>query len=408
MMPTTATARLRRGALLLLALMSAPVFATAATAQDEPTPVFDPAAFAVDFELVADGFERPLYVAHAGDGSGRLFVVEQPGRIRIVQDGQTLPDPFLDIVDLVESGGNEQGLLSVAFHPDYETNGLFYVGYTARNSDAGVGDNTIARYSVSGDPNRADPDSAQILLAVEDPYPNHNGGLVLFGPDGHLYAGMGDGGSRGDPEGNGQNPQALLGKILRLDVNPDLVTAQEPYLIPADNPFADGAAAAPEIWATGLRNPWRFSFDRATGDLYIADVGQNAIEEVNHQAAASIGGENYGWNLLEGRDCYADPDCDPAATGTVLPVSGYSHDFGCSITGGYVYRGAAAPALTGVYLFADFCTGLAWGLGRDAGGDWATSEPVETGLAPNSFGEDEAGEVYLTDINGGIYRVTGG
>ncbi len=249
-------------------------------AQDgDGTPPFDPVDFGVGLEAVAGGFERPVHVADPGDGSGRLFVVEQAGRIRIVRDGEVLPEPFLDIVEIVESGGNEQGLLSVAFHPDYADNGLFYVGFTARTTDDeddSVGDNTVARYRVSADdPDRADPDSREVLLAVDDPYPNHNGGLVLFGPDGYLYAGLGDGGSGGDPEGNGQNTDTLLGSILRLDV--DGAADGEPYAIPADNPFADGDGGAPEVWTYGLRNPWRFSFDRATGDLYVADVGQNQM-----------------------------------------------------------------------------------------------------------------------------------
>ncbi len=240
-------------------------------AAQEPNP-FDPAAFAIGLELVADGLDQPVHVADPGDGSGRLFVVEQPGRIRIVRDGAVVAEPFLDIVDLVESEGSEQGLLSVAFDPDFPENGSFYVGYTARSGE-GAGDNTVARYRVAADdPDRADPDSGEVLLAVADPFRNHNGGLVLFGPDGYLYVGMGDGGSRGDPEGNGQNPHTLLGNILRLDVRGE--GGEEPYAIPPDNPFVDGEGGRPEIWAYGLRNPWRFSFDRATGDLYIADVGQ--------------------------------------------------------------------------------------------------------------------------------------
>ena len=373
-------------------------------AAQEPNP-FDPAAFAVGLELVADGLDQPVHVADPSDGSGRLFVVEQPGRIRIVRDREVVAEPFLDIVDLVESEGSEQGLLSVAFAPDFSETGTFYVGYTARSGE-GAGDNTVARYRVAADdPDRADPDSGEVLLAVPDPFRNHNGGLVLFGPDGSLYVGLGDGGSRGDPEGNGQNAHTLLGSLLRLDVRSE--GGEEPYAIPPDNPFADGEGGRPEVWAYGLRNPWRFSFDRATGDLYVADVGQGAREEVNFQPAASDGGENYGWNIMEGTTCYAVAPCDD--TGLTLPVTEYATgEFGCAVTGGYVYRGEAVPELDGVYLFADYCSGLLWGLGRDGSGAWVLSAPVETGLNISSFGEDAAGELYVTVHNGGLYRVTGG
>ena len=375
----------------------------AARAQEGDTPPFDVAAFDIALEPVAEGFDQPLHVADPGDGSGRLFVVEQAGRVRIVRDGEVAAEPFLDVAALIEAGGNEQGLLSIAFHPDYAANGTFFIGYTAADG----GDNSVARYRVStDDPDRADPASAEVLLAVEDPYGNHNGGLVAFGPDGYLYVGLGDGGSAGDPEGNGQDRATLLGSILRLDV--DRAGDDTPYAIPADNPFVGDAAAAPEIWSYGLRNPWRFSFDRATGDLFIGDVGQGAIEEISYQPASSTGGENYGWNVMEGTTCFAADPCDASGDGLVLPVAEYSHDFGCSVTGGHVYRGEAQPALRGVYLFADYCTGFLWGLGRDAAGEWAMSEPIETGLSISSFGEDAAGEVYLTDLGGGLYRVAAG
>ncbi len=397
---------LRRGAIATALLALAPALAVAQEATPAPTP-FDPATFAIGFETVAEGFDRPVHVADPGDGSGRLFVVEQEGRIRIVRDGETEPEPFLDIVDRVESGGNEQGLLGIAFHPDFAENGLFFVGYTARGGD-GAGNNTVARFRVADDPNRADRESGAILLSVPDPFRNHNGGLVAFGPDGYLYVGFGDGGASGDPEENAEDPSALLGKILRIDI--DRPDAGQPYGIPADNPFADGVDGAPEVWAYGLRNPWRFSFDRETGDLWIADVGQNAREEVNVQSAESAGGENYGWDLMEGTACFEDAACEATAEDLdlVLPVAEYGRDLGISVTGGYVYRGEAVPELRGVYLFADFGTGLLWGLGRDAAGEWVASEPVETGINPSSFGEDAAGELYVTDLNGGLYRVTGG
>lgn len=376
-------------------------FAPTGAAQ-EATP-FDPSTFTVGLEVVVEGLEQPVHVADAGDESGRLFVVEQPGRIRIVRDGEVDPEPYLDITDIVESGGSEQGLLSIAFHPDYAENGQFFVGYTAQEGE-GVGNNTIARYAVSADdPDVADPASGEILIAVEDPYQNHNGGLVLFGPDGLLYAGLGDGGSGGDPEENAQNPQTLLGSILRIDV--DATSDDLPYGIPEDNPFADGAEGWPEVWAYGLRNPWRFSFDRETGDLYVADVGQNVIEEVNMVPADDLGGENYGWNPTEGTQCFLEEDCD--TEGFTLPVAEYTHDFGCSVTGGYVYRGETESDLQGVYLFADYCSGLLWGMARDATGEFVVSEPVETDLNISSFGEDTAGELYVT-ANDRLYRVTTG
>ncbi|MEJ7761876.1 MAG: PQQ-dependent sugar dehydrogenase [Thermomicrobiales bacterium] len=367
-------------------------------AQGEPDP--DLSAFGITLTPLVEGFEQPLGVVQPDDDTGRLFVVEQPGWVQVVVDGAIAPAPFLDITDLVGSDGSEQGLLSLAFHPQYADNGLFYVNYTDLE-----GDTVIARYAVSADPALADPASEQVLMRVDQPYPNHNGGLVLFGPDGYLYAGFGDGGSGGDPEGNAQDLGTVLGKMLRLDVDPAAVTAEEPYLIPADNPFAGQAGARPEIWSYGLRNPWRFSFDRETGDLWIADVGQGAWEEVNHQPASSTGGENYGWVIREGAHCYPEGD-DCATGGLVEPVAEYGHDLGVSVTGGYVYRGAEMPELAGVYLFADFGTGLVWGTVPDGDG-WATTAPVETGLNISAFGEDLAGELYVTAFDGTLYQVAG-
>lgn len=371
-----------------------------ATAQaQEP---FDPTAFGIALEPFASGFESPVYLIGPDDGSNRLFVVERAGRIRIIRDGAVLDEPFLDISGLVESGGAEQGLLSVAFPPDFASSGDFYVYYTAR-SEEGVGDNTIARYHVSAaDSDWADPQSGEILLAVPDFRPNHNGGQLVFGPDGYLYAGFGDGGGGGDPDGNGQNPHTILGSLLRIDPSGQAT----PYAIPPDNPFAAGGDGAPEVWAWGLRNPWRFAFDRETGDLYIADVGQNAIEEIDWLPAGAPGGANFGWNIMEGSRCFRAESC--ATTTLTLPVAEYSHEFGCSVTGGYVYRGAREPSLAGIYLFGDYCSGLLWGLARDAAGAWAMSQPVETGLRISSFGEDADGEVYVVDLSGGIYRVTAG
>ena len=338
-----------------------------------------PIAFTLGVEPVASGFDEPVYVASAGDE--RLFVVEQPGRIRVIQDGAALETPFLDIRALVNSRGNEQGLLGVAFHPAYASNGEFFVNYTRQPDGATV----IARYSVSGDPNAADPNSAEILLTIDQPEANHNGGLVAFGPDGYLYIGMGDGGGAGDRHGtigNGQDPNALLGKMLRMDVDTGDVS----------------------IWAKGLRNPWRFSFDRVTGELYIADVGQGSHEEVNFQPA-SQGGENYGWRIMEGAHCFNPRQgCDQA--GLVLPIAEYDHGSGCSVTGGYVYRGSQYPWLNGVYLFADYCSGIVWSLERDAGGRWIMTERLDVDFNVSSFGEDASGELYLVGHDDGvIYRL---
>ena len=360
------------------------------TAATQPVPY--------QLELVAEGFERPLYVTHAGDGTDRLFVVEQGGTIRVVVDGDVLSEPFLDIADRVSpeargSGYTERGLLGLAFHPDYAQNGLFFVNYTDQ-----AGSTVVARYTVSeSDPNRADPDSEELLLLVPQPFANHNGGHIAFGPDGYLMVSLGDGGSGGDPQGNGQNLGTLLGTLLRIDVN-----VEEGYGIPGDNPFVERSEARPEIWAWGLRNVWRFSFDRQTGDLYMADVGQNAWEEVNMQPATSAGGENYGWNAYEGTHEFSG---QPPASEVVMPIIEYGHANGwCSITGGYVYRGEKLPELQGYYLYGDWCTGTIWAARQDAGGDWQTMVSLESGRSISSFGEDEAGELYLVDYAGSVWR----
>lgn len=366
---------------------------------------FDPASFTVGFEQVAGGFEKPLFVTHAGDGSGRLFVVEQPGRIRIVTDGTVAETPLLDITDRVGSSGNEQGLLGLAFAPDHATSGAFYVDYTDAD-----GNTVVSRFTanVSDAASAADPASEEVILTQEQPYPNHNGGDLAFGPDGFLYISLGDGGSQGDPNGNGQNLGTWLGKILRID--PSQANGETPYAIPASNPFADTQGALPEIAFYGLRNPWRFSFDRETGDLWIGDVGQNTYEEIDFlpAAEAAAGGQNFGWNIKEGDACYNAETCDD--TGLTAPVFVYSHEEGgCSVTGGYVYRGSAVPSLVGTYLCADYCSGLVWGIGPDGSGGFAVSTPVESGLSISSFGQDEAGELYVTDIGGGgVHRLTAG
>lgn len=351
---------------------------------------------ALALELVADGFVRPLGVLAAGDGGDRLFVVEQDGVIRILDvERSVLPDPFLELTGRVESGGNEQGLLGLAFHPDHARNGRLFVNYTRQPDGATV----VAEYRVAASGQRVDPGSERVLLEIPQPFANHNGGQLAFGPDGYLYVALGDGGGANDPRGNGQDPATLLGTLLRLDV--DGSSPGRAYAVPDDNPFADGGGAA-EVWAYGLRNPWRFSFDRRAGDLYIADVGQGGWEEVNRQPVDSAGGENYGWPVMEGRHCTAAEGCDQSPY--ALPIAEYPLDGACAIVGGHVYRGSAQPELVGVYLFADHCTGEVMTLQVDEG--TITPKPVlQSGLTVTSFGEDEAGEVYLVAREGGIYRV---
>jgi len=392
--PNIATCKHLMLALVLVFCGMAP---TMAKAQDAAS--FDPGSFSIGLEAFASEFDSPVYAVGPDDGSERLFVVEQAGRIRIVREGEVITDPFLDISEIVESGGSEQGLLGLAFPENFSESGAFYVYYTARGGK-GVGDNTIARYGVSeDDPDLADPTSGEVLLAVPDSRTNHNGGTLQFGPDGYLYAGLGDGGGGGDPDNNGQNPGTLLGSVLRIDPTGEAL----PYAIPNDNPFADGADGAPEVWAWGLRNPWRFSFDRATGDLYIGDVGQGAIEEINWLPAETLGGTNFGWNIKEGTRCLDLAACE--VPGLTEPATEYPHDFGCSVVGGYVYRGVLEPELRGIYLFGDFCTGLVWGMTRNEAGEWIRSDPIETGLQISSFGEDANGEVYIIDLAGDLYRV---
>lgn len=332
-------------------------------------------------------------IAHTLDGSGRIFVLEQEGRIRILQEGQLLPAPFLDISDRVGSGALEQGLLGLAFHPGYADNGSFFVNYTDRQ-----GNTVIARYRIGADPNQADRDSETALLRVEQPFGNHNGGGLAFGPDGYLYIGLGDGGSGGDPLGNAQSLNTHLGKLLRIDVDQG-----DPYDIPADNPFLTGEGR-PEIWAYGLRNPWRFSFDRATGDLYIGDVGQNSFEEINFLPAGSPGGSNFGWNYREATHPFQGTP--PSNLELLDPVFEYSLSQGnCSVIGGYVYRGTALPAWQGVYLFGDYCSGRVWGLLRDSQGNWQNGLLFQTEANISAFGQDEAGEIYMADRRGMIYRL---
>lgn len=354
-----------------------------------------PDALAV--ERVVGPFEEPTAVTNAGDGSGRLFVMERAGRIRTVnKDGSIAPEPFLDIVPLVLSGGQEQGLLGLAFHPRYQVTGRFFVNYTRQPDGADV----IAEYHVSNAAGAADPASERILLAIPDPAVNHNGGGLAFGPDGDLYIALGDGGGQNDQFGNAQNLNSLLGKILRIDVDAPRSSGRE-YAIPAGNPFANGGGA-PEIWTIGMRNPWRITFDREWHDLYIGDVGGGNWEEIDRQPADAPGGLNYGWPVMEGRHCLAG-SC--SITGYVQPIAEYSHDQGCSVIGGYVYRGQAQPELEGVYIFGDWCSGRIFTLQVD-GGTVTPKTVLQSGLQVSSFGEDEAGEIYLVDFaGGGLYRV---
>jgi glucose/arabinose dehydrogenase len=382
-------------------MVATPAPTTAAT----PTPATPsgptPDRSSFKFTRIAAGLQSPVYVTGAGDGSGRLFIVEPIGRIRILQNGALLPAPFLDIRSLVVSGG-ERGLLSVAFHPQFKTNGVFVVDYTrASSTPSEVGDTVIERFTAPPGANVATPATGQSLLVINQPQANHNGGLVKFGPDGFLYIGMGDGGSSGDsgsghaPQGNGQSLTTLLGKLLRIDVG-----ASGPYTIPPGNPNL-GAGARREIWAYGLRNPWRFSFDRATQDLYIGDVGQDAWEEIDFRPATFGGGANYGWPLWEATHRYRS---GPAPGGDTKPVAEYSHAGGqCSVTGGYVYRGAKIPALTGFYFFGDYCAGRIWALIK-LGGHWNMTLVRDTSYQISSFGEDDSGELYLVDLSGAVYR----
>jgi len=366
-----------------------------ATIQPSPEPVVQVTAFPdpdlYSWSVFASGLDRPLFLTHAGDQSGRIFVIEKIGRILIYQDGIQMDEPFLDIVQLVNSRDSERGLLGLAFHPDYAENGQFFINYTDLN-----GNTVVARHQVSDDANRADPNSQEVLLNIGQPYGNHNGGMIAFGPDGYLYIGMGDGGSAGDPQGNAQNPNTLLGKMLRIDVD-----SGTPYSIPAGN----APGGLPEIWALGLRNPWRFSFDRLTGDLLIGDVGQNQWEEINILPAGLPGGINLGWDYYEATHAYESTPAE--GYNFIFPVIEYQHSGGnCSVTGGYTYRGMQFPDWQGVYLYGDYCSGTVWGAITGADGEWQTTQLFKIQAAIASFGEDESGELYILDLSGRILKLT--
>jgi glucose/arabinose dehydrogenase len=386
--------------------------ATGSASADQPSPSsavssaspagrFDATKVAVAFDEVVTGLSAPLAVVNAHDGSGRIFVAQQGGQIRIVRENSLVAAPFVDLSDEISSGG-ERGLLGVAFHPRFPTDPRVFVDYT----DPG-GDTRVASFTVDpAHPDAIDRSSERRILSVKQPYANHNGGALAFGPDGMLYISLGDGGSGGDPQGNGQSLTTLLAKILRIDV--DHPPADRAYGIPADNPYADAASGRrPEIWLTGLRNPWRMSFDRATGDLWIGDVGQNAWEEVDVQRAGVPGGTNFGWNRMEGTHCY-QPSSGCASPDLTLPVAEYGHDQGCTVIGGVVDRGTTQRALTGGYLFADYCSGRVWAIDPSTNDTRKPTVVAETDHSFAAFGEDEAGDVYAVDIGAGsLLRVTG-
>lgn len=365
--------------------------ATAASATDAPLTSEPTATIALRKVLGAPG--ALTYMTHAGDQQV-MYLVIKSGLVLVVVNDTLRAEPFLDISDRVNSRGSEQGLLSIAISPSTAPERYVYVYYTG--ADGGV---VISRYPMDTAANTADQGSEQILLTIAQPFPNHNGGQLKFGPDGMLYIGVGDGGSGGDPQNHGQNPSTLLGNLLRIDVS----SSASPYAIPEDNPTIS-PNARPEIWAWGLRNPWRFSFDRQTGDLYIADVGQNKFEEINFVPATSAGGENYGWNLYEGFEPFKGGD----TAGLTMPIYQYGRALGCSVTGGYVYRGTQIAGLQGAYLYSDYCTGTIWALWRDASGAWQNNTLLESGLNVSSFGEDANGELYVMDLNGGLYRIEAG
>ena len=354
---------------------------------------------ALELETVANGLSAPLLAVSPPGDTERLFIVEQDGLIKILRDGVVLPTPFLDVTSLT-SQNSERGLLGLAFHPDYDSNGWFFINYT-NNS----GNTRVDRVTVSANPDIADANSRVNILSQNQPFSNHNGGCIEFGSDGYLYIGLGDGGSGGDPGNRSQNPQRLLGKMLRIDVDNGL-----PYTIPADNPFVGDPNTLDEIWSLGLRNPWRFSFDRVTGDCWIADVGQNQWEEIDFEAAG-VGGLNYGWRLKEGTHCFnPSNNCDPNGI-TTDPVFEYSHGgspFRCSITGGYVYRGERMATMQGRYFYADYCSGQVWSF-RFNGSSVSdlVDHSSEFGTVPNitSFGQDGAGEIYVVSANRGVYRI---
>ena len=378
---------------------TAPAATDASSGEPGPTPAAslppahpDRVSITLEPFVAIDG--APLAIAYPPDGSNRLFVAAQDGRIWVVDDGEVLAEPLLDLRSVTEGGG-EQGLLGLAVHPAFPDDPRIFVDYTDK-----AGDTVVASYAIDpANPDLADPATALRIIGVDQPYANHNGGALAFGPDGQLYVSLGDGGSGGDPHDNGQRLDTLLGKILRLDIDPS--TASQPYTTPTGNPFVNGGGL-PEIWHYGLRNPWRMSFDRATGDLWIGDVGQSSFEEID-TALRGRGGLNYGWNRAEGNHCFRDGACDLGDF--IAPIAEYGRDLGCTVIGGYVYRGTAYPVLAGTYLFADYCEGRIMAIDPATTG---TAAPITVGIGSSgisAFGEDEAGELYITNLGGQVSRV---
>jgi glucose/arabinose dehydrogenase len=393
-------------ATVVLGWPAAPVTSTAAIAAPAAVGVGDVVAAApgdahVKLTLNASGLSKPVFAIGAPDGSGRLFIVEQTGRIKIQKSGKVLATPFLNISSSVTKG-SEQGLLGLAFHPGFKTNRKLYVNFTRYD-----GATVIREYKVSAsNPNIVDTSTHRLVLRIPQPYANHNGGGIAFGPDGFLYIGMGDGGGSGDPEGRAQNLNSLLGKMLRIDVNG--TSGTKPYRIPSTNPFV-GRAGLDEIWQYGLRNPWRWSFDRATGALWIGDVGQGDWEEIDRAAKTSSGagrGINWGWDVLEGTHCYPSSVSSCNTSGKTRPLLEYDHGGGrCAVTGGYVYRGSRIPALVGGYVFADYCSGEIWVVPANASAPATKTRLLDTNLLISSFGLSTTNELLVTDLNGRLYRI---
>jgi glucose/arabinose dehydrogenase len=409
--PATVRARALPAAVILASLLAGllpgtAVGAIAARQMTDGSGASAPTSTTIDLEPVASGLDRPVLVVSPRDGTGRLFIVEQTGRIRVLKDGTVLPQPLLDLGASISTGG-EQGLLGLAFHPSFATNRRFYVNYTNPS-----GSTTIREYRTSAtSPDRTEYHSGRTILRIAQPYSNHNGGMIAFGPGGYLYIGTGDGGSSGDPGNRAQSLNSLLGKILRIDVNG--TTSTRSYRIPSTNPYV-GRTGLDEIWQRGLRNPWRFSFDRTAGYLWIADVGQGRYEEIDRAANNASGpgrGVNWGWRVMEGFHCH-NPSSGCSRTGKKAPLVEYAHASGrCSVTGGYVYRGSAIPALAGYYVFGDFCSGEIWAVaaGTAAG---TTSAPtillLDTDASISGFGEDQSGELYVVDLAGTVSRIVPG
>ena len=394
--------------LLLAGLLASPLALRAAAAPSvadvapaSPVIVAAPGDARIKLTLRASGLSKPVFVTSARDGSGRLFIVEQTGRIKIYANGHVLGTPFLNLAGSVSSGG-EQGLLGLAFHPSFETNRKLYVNFTNL-----AGDTVVREYKASAtNPNVVATSTRRLIIKIDQPYDNHNGGMLAFGPDGYLYIGMGDGGGSGDPGNRAQSKASLLGKMLRIDVNG--TTSTHNYRVPSSNPYV-GVDGRNEIWQIGLRNPWRWSFDRSTHDLWIGDVGQGAWEEIDHAPRTGSGpgrGVNWGWDVLEGTHCYPPSVSSCDTSGKRMPLLAYDHGGGrCSVTGGYVYRGTAIPLLVGGYVFGDFCSGEIWVVAASASAPASKVLLLDTSLSISSFGENGRGELLVTDLGGRLYRI---